>query len=103
LPPLRHARGAAAAAVVGDRIVVVGGQADGKLVPETEVFDGRRWTDAAELPTPREHLGAASDGRYVYAVGGRRLSAADNVGAAEGYDPARDHRRQMAATADSGD
>jgi serine/threonine protein kinase/N-acetylneuraminic acid mutarotase len=97
LPPLQHARGAAAAAVVGDRIVVVGGQADGKLVPETEVFDGRRWTDAAEIPTPREHLGAASDGRYLYAVGGRELSAAENVGALERYDPASDSWSTLAA------
>jgi serine/threonine protein kinase/N-acetylneuraminic acid mutarotase len=97
LPPLEHARGAAAAAVVGDRIVVVGGQADGKLVPQTEVFDGRRWTDAAKMPTPREHLGAASDGRYLYAVGGRRLSAAENVGALERYDPAGDSWSKLAA------
>jgi N-acetylneuraminic acid mutarotase len=97
LPSLKHARGAAAAAVVGDRIVVVGGQADGKLVPETEVFDGRRWTDAAKMPTPREHLGAASDGRYLYAVGGRQLSAAENVGALERYDPAIDRWTKLAA------
>jgi non-specific serine/threonine protein kinase len=97
LPPLKHARGAAAAAVVGDKIVVVGGQADGKLVPETEVFDGTRWTDAAEMPTPREHLGAASDGRYLYAVGGRQLSAAKNVGALERYDPASDSWSKLAA------
>ena len=71
LPSLNHPRAAAAAAVVGDKIVVVGGQADGKLVPETEVFDGEGWKDVAEIPTPREHLGAASDGRFVYAVGGR--------------------------------
>jgi Galactose oxidase, central domain/Kelch motif len=70
LPPLNHPRAAGAAAVVGDQIVVVGGQADGKLVPETEVFDGERWTDVADIPTPREHLGAVSDGRYLYASGG---------------------------------
>ena len=66
LPPLQHARGAAAAAVVGGRIVVVGGQAGGKLVPQTEVFDGRRWTDAARMPTPREEqnpTGSASTAR----------------------------------------
>ena len=45
LPQLNHPRAAAAAAVVGDKIVVVGGQANGKLVPQTEVFDGERWTD----------------------------------------------------------
>ncbi len=97
LPRLKHARGAAAAAVVGHRIVVVGGQADGKLVPETEVFDGTRWTDEAEMPTPREHLGAASDGRYLYAVGGRQLSAAKNVGALERYDPASDSWSKLPA------
>ena len=90
LPSLNHPRAAAAAAVVGDKIVVVGGQADGKLVPETEVFDGQGWKDVAEMPTPREHLGAASDGRFVYAVGGRELSADKNVGALERYDPASD-------------
>jgi N-acetylneuraminic acid mutarotase len=96
LPSLKHARGAAAAAVVGGKIVVVGGQADGKLVPETEVFDGKRWTDAAKMPTLREHLGATSDGRYVYAVGGRQLSAAKNVGALERYDPASDSWTKLA-------
>jgi serine/threonine protein kinase/N-acetylneuraminic acid mutarotase len=90
LPRLNHPRAAAAAAVVGDKIVVVGGQADGKLVPQTEVFDGESWKDVAEMPTPREHLGAASDGRYLYAVGGRELSADENVGALERYDPASD-------------
>jgi hypothetical protein len=42
LPSLKHAPGAAAAAVVDNMIVVVGGQAHDKLVPETEVFDGKR-------------------------------------------------------------
>ena len=90
LPSLNHPRAAAAAAVVGDKIVVVGGQADGKLVPQTEVFDGERWTDAAEIPTPREHLAAASDGRYLYALGGRDLSADNNSTAIERYNPADD-------------
>ena len=90
LPSLNHPRAAAAAAVVGDKIVVVGGQADGKLVRQTEVFDGENWTEAAEIPTPREHLGAASDGRYLYAVGGRDLSAAKNLPTLERYDPADD-------------
>jgi len=94
LPSLRHARAAAAAAVVGGKIVVVGGQADGKLVPQTEVYDGKRWTDAKEIPTPREHLGAASDGTYVYAVGGADSSGA-NSAAVERYDPARDSWIQL--------
>jgi N-acetylneuraminic acid mutarotase len=90
LPPLNHPRAAAAAAVVGDKIVVVGGQADQKLVRQTEVFDGRRWTDAADIPTPREHLAAASDGRYLYALGGRDLTAAKNLPALERFDPRDD-------------
>ena len=90
LPPLNRARAAAAAAVVGNRIVVVGGQAGGKLVPQTEIYDGQGWTQAAAMPTPREHLGAASDGRYLYAVGGRGLSATENTPAFERYDPERD-------------
>jgi non-specific serine/threonine protein kinase len=90
LPPLNHARAAAAAAVVDGKIVVVGGQANGELVPDTEVFDGAEWTEAAPIPTPREHLGAASDGRYLYAVGGREMSTSDNVDAFERYDPVND-------------
>ena len=76
--------------MVGDEIIVVGGQADGELVSETEVFDGEQWQDAAAMPTPREHLAAPSDGRYVYAVGGRSLSADQNSGAFERYDPEAD-------------
>jgi serine/threonine protein kinase/N-acetylneuraminic acid mutarotase len=95
LPKLNHARAAAAAAVVGDKIVVTGGQADGKLVPQTEVFDGESWKDVEDIPTPREHLGAASDGRYLYAVGGRALSADQNSGALERYDPASDEWTEL--------
>jgi serine/threonine protein kinase/N-acetylneuraminic acid mutarotase len=87
LPSLQHARAAAAAAVVGDKLVVVGGQNDKQLVAQTEVFDGESWQDAADLPTPREHLAAVSDGVYVYTVGGRFLSADKNSAAFERFDP----------------
>jgi non-specific serine/threonine protein kinase len=83
-------RVAGAAAVVGDMLVVVGGQADDRLVPSTEVFDGKEWREVADIPTPREHLAAVSDGRYVYAVGGRNLNAAENSKSLERYDPAQD-------------
>ena len=88
LPPLIHPRVAEGAAVVGDKIVVMGGQADNQLVAPTEVFDGTRWTDAAPIPTPREHMSATSDGTYVYAVGGRNLSSDKNSAAFERFDPA---------------
>jgi non-specific serine/threonine protein kinase len=87
LPRLKHARSAGAAAVAGDKLVVFGGQADGKLVRQTEVWDGTSWSDGPDLPTRRDHLAAASDGTFVYAVGGRDLSADKNVGALERYDP----------------
>jgi non-specific serine/threonine protein kinase len=87
LPPLPNPRVAAAAAVIGDKIVVVGGQANGKLVTATEVFDGTAWTDAAPIPTGREHLSATTDGTYVYAVGGRNLSSDKNSAAFERFDP----------------
>jgi non-specific serine/threonine protein kinase len=97
LPALHHARAAGAAAVVGDRIVVAGGQANHQLVPTTEVFDGTSWVDVAPIPTPRDHLAGASDGTYFYAVGGRELSADKNIGAVERYDPATNTWTQMPA------
>ena len=89
LPPMVNPRAAGAAAVADDRIVVTGGQADGELVGPTEVFDGKTWREVADIPTPREHLAAAADGGagYVYAVGGRDLSADQNSAALERYDP----------------
>jgi serine/threonine protein kinase len=88
LAPLIHARAAAAAAVVGDKLVVVGGQNAKQLVAQTEVFDGSSWKDAANMPTPREHLAAVSDGSYLYAIGGRLLSSDTNSAALERFDPA---------------
>ena len=95
LPSLDKPRAAAAAAVVGDRIVVVGGQANDRLVDTTEVFDGKRWTSGKSIPTPREHLAAVSDGHYLYAVGGRALSPDKNSSALERYDPAGDRWQKL--------
>jgi serine/threonine-protein kinase PknK len=87
LPSLTHARAAPAAVVVGDKLVVFGGQNAKQLVPQTEVFDGSSWKDAADLPTPREHLAAVSDGTYAYTIGGRFLSSDKNSAAFERFDP----------------
>ena len=76
-PPLHHARAAGAAAVVGDKIVVVGGRTGGRseqLVRPTEIYNGTSWHDAPAIPVPGDHLAAASDGTYLYAVGGRKLT-----------------------------
>ncbi len=95
LPSLNRPRAAGVAAVVGDRIVVTGGQDDGRLLDTTEVFDGKQWRAGADIPTPREHLAAASDGQFVYAVGGRRLSPDKNSAALERYEPASDRWQRL--------
>jgi serine/threonine protein kinase/N-acetylneuraminic acid mutarotase len=87
LPALKHARAAAASAVVGDKLIVVGGQNEKTLVTQTEIFDGESWQDAAQMPTPREHLAAVSDGHYMYTIGGRFLTADKNSAALERFDP----------------
>ena len=90
LPRLRRPRVAGAAAVVDGQIVVVGGQNNDGLVTPTEIFDGSGWCDAAPIPTGREHLAAASDGQFVYAVGGRDDNPDTNVDVLERYDPTGD-------------
>ncbi len=95
LPRLNRPRAGGAAAAVGNWIVVTGGQADGKLIDTTEMFDGTSWRDVAPIPTPRDHLGAVADDAYVYAVGGRALSADKNTGALERYDPATDTWKKL--------
>jgi Kelch motif len=89
-PPLHHARAAAAAAVVGHKIVVVGGRTGSsqQLVKPTEIFDGTSWHDAAPIPVPGNHLAAASDGRYLYAVGGHGISETSPTAALQRFDPA---------------
>jgi Kelch motif protein len=89
-PPLRHARAAGAAAVVGNKIVVVGGRTGSsqQLVTPTEIFDGTSWHDATAIPVPGNHLAAASDGTYLYAVGGHQITETSNTAAVQRFDPA---------------
>jgi non-specific serine/threonine protein kinase len=88
LPPMPVARSVGGAAVIGNQIYVVGGQADGQLVPQTVVFDGSTWSEAAPIPTPRDYLKAVSDGNFLYAVGGRSLDdLSKNLGTFELYEP----------------
>jgi hypothetical protein len=89
-PPLQHARAAAAAAVVGDKIVVAGGRTGdpAKPVLPTEVYNGTSWHDAAAIPTPGDHLAAASDGTYLYVVGGEKLTSSLPLAAVQRFNPA---------------
>lgn len=90
LPRLQRPRGAAAAAVVGDTLYVIGGRDAGLLIGPTEAFDGASWHDRAPIPAPRDHLAAASDGRALYTAGGRFLDPGRTSDAFERYDPAAD-------------
>jgi len=88
-PTLGHARGAGGAAVVGDKIIVVGGRTGNpeQLVTQTEVYDGTSWRDAGDIPVPGDHLAVAADSSYLYAVGGRKFSASSNTDVVQCYDP----------------
>jgi non-specific serine/threonine protein kinase len=99
LPELGHPRGAGAAAVVGNKIVVVGGRIGDReqLVAQTEVYDGANWRDGADIPVPGDHLAAASDGTYLYVVGGRRFTAGTNTAAVQRYDPKTDRWTSLPA------
>ena len=71
--PMPAARAAGGAAVVGDRIYIVGGVGDGGgWIRDTWAYDsnGRWWTDLARLPTPRDHLAVGAYRGRVCAAGG---------------------------------
>jgi non-specific serine/threonine protein kinase len=78
-------------------LLVVGGRDSGLLIGPTEAFDGSSWQDRAPVPTLRDHLAAAADGRALYAVGGRFLSPSLTSDALERYDPVRDAWERLAA------
>jgi non-specific serine/threonine protein kinase len=99
LPELGQPRAAGAAAVVGNKIVVVAGRTGHpqQLVAQTEVYDGAGWHDGADIPVAGDHLAAASDGTYLYVVGGRRFTASTNTAAVQRYDPKTDRWSMLPA------
>jgi len=98
-PRLHIARGAGAAAVMGNKIIVVGGRtgATEKPVTPTEIFDGTSWHDAPSIPIPGDHLAAVSDGTYLYIVGGREVTVTANTAALQRFDPATGQWTQLPA------
>ena len=81
LPRMPFPRAAGGAGISQGRIVVAGGVGQGRrLARNALVFDldSRRWS-VAPGPTPREHLGVASLGGVVYAVGGRTSGLTTNL------------------------
>jgi hypothetical protein len=84
-PSLQRPRAAAAAvSVSGGRIFLVGGVSGNEHVAPSEIFDGSSWRNRRAIPSLRDHLAAATDGRLVYAIGGRR--AGGHFGTVEVYD-----------------
>jgi Kelch motif protein len=90
-PPTR--RGAAAAAVVGDRLYVAGGvsSTEGEL-KRLEIYDfaRRRWRSGPDMGEAREHVSGAASGGAFYVIGGRRdpITATGNTRTVERFDPA---------------
>jgi N-acetylneuraminic acid mutarotase len=100
-PSLHHARAAGAAAVVGNDIVVVGGRtgtsgpSSSQPVTTTEIFNGTSWHDAAPIPVSCNHLAAASDGTYLYAVGGHQITDTSTIAVLQRFDPATGQWTQL--------
>lgn len=65
-------RGGIAAATVGDRVVVVGGEEGARTIKEVEAYDpgADRWQGLPDLPTPRHGLGAVAHRDRVYVLEG---------------------------------
>jgi non-specific serine/threonine protein kinase len=79
LPEMPTARAGAAAAVVGNEIVVIGGTLadhtsgalDGSRTVESFDLEQRRWRSLPDMPTPRHHHAAVAVGHVITVVGGR--------------------------------
>jgi hypothetical protein len=71
------ARVAAAAAVVGGRLHVIGGRNGDTYLKAVEAYDPvtDTWSVRAAMPTVRAGLGVGMINSLVYAVGGRRSTS----------------------------
>ena len=103
-------RGSAVAAVVGDKIYVIGGAANlpgseamalMPTVPQgvlgtVEEYDpaANTWRARSPMPTPRNHAAAGAVNGKIYVIGGRVgaafIGVASDISVVEEYDPAMD-------------
>jgi N-acetylneuraminic acid mutarotase len=108
LRPMPTKRGAAAAAVVGGKIYVIGGAAipsgvtaltpssPQAVVATVEEYDVATdtWRTRASMPTPRNHHALGAVNGKIYAIGGRVGSVfipwSNSLDLVEVYDPAQD-------------
>lgn len=93
--PMPTERGALAAGVIDGKIHAVGGALKKflrlKNTGAHEVYDPATdtWTEAADIPTPRDHLTVSVLGGKLYALGGRiDVDFGNNLDLNEAYDPA---------------
>ena len=110
LAPMPSKRGSALAAVVGDKIYVIGGAATVPGSKETAIYPthvhtsvgtveeydpaANTWRARSPMPTPRNHAAIGVVNGKVYVIGGRVGAAfiglASDVSVVEEYDPASD-------------
>lgn len=86
------------AAVVGDRLYVVGGlDGYGRTLRSMEVYDfvEDKWTTGPLLPQALHHPAVATDGRLVYVIGGFVGLSRQPVDQAWSYDPAAREWREL--------
>jgi N-acetylneuraminic acid mutarotase len=95
-PDMPAARGAAAAARVGDFVYVFGGRNLNRIAEVAQAFalhiPSGTWSTRANMPNPRNHLAGVAVGGLVYAVGGQlnEASNAINQRTVSRYNPASD-------------
>ena len=92
LAPMPTARGGLAAASLGDRVYVTGGEvldASRVTFPQFEVYDPASgiWSVGPPLPTGRHGLAAAVRDGEVYVLAGGRLAGLDVSGLVEAFTP----------------
>jgi Kelch motif len=93
LPSMRYPRGAAAGAVVGDKLYIAGGVYEYGNEHEPyrflEIYDFRthRWTPGPDMPTARHHFGVGVVDGGLYFAGGRQPRKL-HLDAFEEFDPA---------------
>src|ERR1700680_4623895 len=110
LSPMPSKRGSALAAVVNDKIYVIGGASTIPGSKETAVFPthphmsvgtveeydpaANTWRERSAMPTPRNHAAIGVVGGKIYVIGGRGGAAviglASDISGVEEYDPATD-------------
>ena len=110
LAPMSSKRGSSLAAVVGDRIYVIGGATTIPGSKETAVYPTRphmsvgtveeydpasnTWRERSAMPTPRNHAAIGVVNGKIYVIGGRVGAAfiglASDISVVEEYDPATD-------------